>query len=111
MEARAIMKSVRVVPRKTRLVADLIRGKKIGEANAILKATPNIATEPLAKVLKSAVANAEHNYKMDVAKLYIKEIFVNEGATLKRMQPRAKGSGARILKRSSHITVVVAELN
>ena len=70
-----------------------------------------IATEPLTKLVKSAVANADNNFQMDVEKLYIKEIYVNEGPTLKRMRPRAKGSGNRILKRTSHITCVVAEKN
>ncbi|HHU81028.1 MAG: 50S ribosomal protein L22 [Bacilli bacterium] len=111
MEAKAIIRTARVAPRKARLVVDLIRGKKIGEALAILKMTPNIATEPLTKLVKSAVANADNNFQMDVEKLYIKEIYVNEGPTLKRMRPRAKGSGNRILKRTSHITCVVAEKN
>jgi large subunit ribosomal protein L22 len=110
MEAKAIAKTVRVAPRKARLVVDFIRGKKVGEAFAILKHTPNHATEAIEKVLKSAVANAEHNLKLDVNKLFVKETFANAGATLKRFRPRAKGSGAPIMKRTSHITVVVAEL-
>jgi large subunit ribosomal protein L22 len=110
MEAKAIAKTVRVAPRKVRLVVDLIRGKSVVEAHAILKHTPNHATEAVEKVLKSAVANAEHNLKLDVNKLYVKETFANGGATLKRFRPRAKGSGAPIMKRTSHITVVVAEL-
>lgn len=110
-EAKAIAKSVRVSPRKARLVVDLIRGKKVGEAVGILHGTKSTATEVILKVLNSAVANADHNYGMDVKELVVKQIFVNEGATLKRMRPRAKGSGNRILKRTSHITVVVADNN
>ena len=108
-EAKAIAKSVRVSPRKARLVVDLIRGKKVGEAVGILHGTKSTATEAILKVLNSAVANADHNYGMDVKELVVKQIFVNEGATLKRMRPRAKGSGNRILKRTSHITVVVSD--
>lgn len=110
-EAKAMAKSVRMSPRKARLVVDLIRGKKAGEAVAILNNTKSTVTEDILKVLNSALANADHNYGMDVNALYVKEIYVNEGATLKRMRARAKGSGNRILKRTSHITVVVAEKN
>jgi len=111
MEARAIAKTVRIAPRKARLVADLIRGKKVGEAYAILKNTDKKASEIIEKVLMSAVANADHNLNLDVDTLFVKEAFVNEGATLKRFRPRAKGSASRINKRTSHITVVVAEAN
>ena len=111
MEAKAMAKSLRLSPRKARLVVDLIRGKKVGQAVAILNNTKSTATESILKVLNSAIANADHNYNMDVNALYVKEVFVNEGATLKRMRARAKGSGNRILKRTSHITVVVAEKN
>lgn len=110
-EARAVAKSIRISPRKARLVVDLIRGKKVGEAVGILHGTKSTTTESILKVLNSAVANADHNYSMDVNSLYVKEIYINEGATLKRMRARAKGSGNRILKRTSHITVVVAEKN
>lgn len=110
-EAKAMAKSLRVSPRKGRLVIDLIRGKKVGEAVGILNGTKSTVTEDVLKVLNSAVANADHNYGMDVNALYVKEIYINEGATLKRMRARAKGSGNRILKRTSHITVVVAEKN
>lgn len=110
-EAKAIAKSIRVSPRKARLVVDLIRGKKVGEAVGILHGTKSTATESILKVLHSAVANADHNYGMDVNQLVVKEIYVNEGATLKRMRARAKGSGNRILKRTSHITVVVVDNN
>jgi len=111
MEAKAIAKMVRITPRKARLVADLIRGKKVGEAYAILKNTDKKASEIIEKVLMSAVANADHNLNLDVDTLYVKEAFVNEGATLKRFRARAKGSASRINKRTSHITVVVAEAN
>ena len=110
-EVRAIAKSVRMSPRKARLVVDLIRGKKVGEAVGILVNTKSTTTETILKVLNSAVANAEHNYGLEVNALYVKEVYVNEGATLKRMRARAKGSGNRILKRTSHVTVVVAEKN
>ena len=111
MEARAIAKTVRIAPRKARLVADLIRGKKVGEAYAILKNTDKKASEIIEKVLMSAVANADHNLNLDVNTLFVKEAFINEGTTLKRFRPRAKGSASRINKRTSHITVVVAEAN
>ena len=109
MEAKAIAKTVRIAPRKARLVADLIRGKKVGEAYAILKNTDKKASEIIEKVLRSAIANAEHNLNLDVDTLIVKEAFVNEGTTLKRFRPRAKGSASSIMKRTSHITVVVAE--
>jgi len=111
MEAKAIAKTVRIAPRKARLVADLIRGKKVGEAYAILKNTDKRASEIIEKVLMSAVANADHNLNLDVDTLFVKEAFVNEGTTLKRFRARAKGSASRINKRTSHITVVVAEAN
>lgn len=107
-EAKAIAKSISMSPRKARLVVDLIRGKKVGEAKAILLNTKSTVKEPILKTLTSAVANADVA-GLDVATLYVKEIFVNPGAILKRMRPRAKGSGDRILKRTSHLTVVVAE--
>jgi len=109
MEAKAIAKTVRIAPRKARLVADLIRGKKVGEAYAILKNTDKKSSDIIEKVLMSAVANADHNLNLDVNTLFVKEAFVNEGTTLKRFRPRAKGSASSIMKRTSHITVVVAE--
>ena len=109
MEARAIAKHIRISPRKVNVVIDLIRGKKVGEALAILKHTPKAASEILEKVLKSAVANAENNHNMDVDNLYISEAYANQGPTLKRFRPRAQGRGVRILKRTSHITLVVKE--
>jgi len=108
-QARAILRYVRIAPRKVRLVADLIRGKDVAEAIAILRHTPRAASPVLEKLLNSAVANAEHNYQMDVNRLYISEIYANEGPRLKRYQPRARGSAFPILKRTSHITLVVSE--
>ncbi len=109
MESKAHVNTVRIAPRKVRLVVDLIRGKNVGEAFAILRNTARGASPVVEKVLKSAVANADHNYSMNMEKLYVKEIFVNEGKTLKRMQPHSQGRGFAILKRTSHITVTVAE--
>jgi len=109
MESRAQAKMVRISSRKVKLVIDLIRGKDVGEAFAILRLTPRAASPIVEKVLKSAVANAEHNYNMDVEKLYVKEVFVGEGPTLKRFRPRAQGRATQILKRTSHTTIVVAE--
>ncbi len=109
MEVKATAKTVRIAPRKVRLVLDLIRGKDAQQALAILKFTPNHAAEAVSKVVKSAMANASHNHSMDENKLYIKACYANEGITMKRYMPRAKGSAAQILKRTSHITVVVDE--
>lgn len=108
-EVRAVAKSLRISPRKTRLVVDLIRGKQVGLAVSILKNCESTVKEDVLKVLNSAVANADHNLGLDVDQLYVKEIYVNPGATLKRFRARAKGSGNRILKRTSHITVVVSD--
>ncbi|TQR18929.1 50S ribosomal protein L22 [Psychrobacillus vulpis] len=108
-QAKAIAKTVRIAPRKVRLVVDLIRGKQIGEAIAILQLTPKAASPVVEKVLKSAVANAEHNYDLDVNNLVVSEVFVDEGPTLKRFRPRAMGRASAINKRTSHITVVVSE--
>ncbi|MFC5713797.1 50S ribosomal protein L22 [Thalassorhabdus alkalitolerans] len=109
MQAKAVAKQVRIAPRKARLVADLVRGKNIGEALAILNHTPKAASPIIEKVLNSAVANAEHNYEMEPENLYISEAFVDEGVTLKRFRPRAMGRATRINKRTSHITIVVSE--
>ena len=109
MEAKAQSKMVRISSRKVKLVIDLIRGKAVGEAIAILKLTPKAASPVVEKLVMSAVANAEHNYNMDVESLFVKEIYVGEGPTLKRFRPRAQGRATQILKRTSHITVVVAE--
>lgn len=107
--AKAIAKQVRIAPRKARLVVDLIRGKEVGEAIAILKHTQRGASPIVEKVLHSAIANAEHNYEMDQDSLVVSEVFVDEGITLKRFRPRAQGSASKINKRTSHITVVVSE--
>ena len=109
MEARAQSKMVRISSRKVKLVIDLVRGKNVGEAISILKLTPKAASPVVEKLVMSAVANADHNYKMDVEKLFVKEIYVGEGPTLKRFRPRAQGRATQILKRTSHITAVVAE--
>ena len=109
MEAKAIVKYVRISSRKVNVVMDLIRGKKIGEAFAVLRHTPKAASEVLEKLLKSAVANAENNNGMNVDKLYISEAYATQGPTLKRFMARAQGRGVRILKRTSHITLVVKE--
>ena len=109
MEAKATAKFVRVSPRKVAIVLDLIRGKDVRYAEAVLKHTPKAACEPLLKLLKSAVANAENNHDMDVASLYVAECYVNQGPTLKRIRPRAQGRAFRIDKKTSHITLVLKE--
>ncbi|EPE62423.1 ribosomal protein L22 [Exiguobacterium sp. S17] len=100
---------VRLAPRKARLVVDLIRGKQVGEALSVLAHTNKAASPIVEKVLKSAIANAEHNYDMNIENLVVSEIFVNEGPTLKRFRPRAMGRASRINKRTSHIHIVVTE--
>ena len=109
MEAKAYLKYARISPRKVKIVLDLIRGKDAGVAMGILKNTPKSASEYLIKLLNSAIANAENNFHMDVTRLYVSECFVCPGPTLKRIMPRAKGSADRILKRTSHVTLVVKE--
>ena len=109
MEAKAIAKTVRIAPRKARLVADLVRGKSVVEAIVILANTNKAASPLIEKVIKSAAANAINNHMMDEETLYVKEIMINEGPTLKRFRPRAKGSASPILKRTSHINVVIGE--
>ncbi|MDY5251442.1 MAG: 50S ribosomal protein L22 [Erysipelotrichaceae bacterium] len=109
MEVKAVAKTVRISPRKVRLVLDLVRGKDAQEALAILKFTPNHAAAEVSKVVKSAVANAKNNHQLDENKLYIKACYADEGVTMKRWMPRAKGNASQILKRTSHITVVVEE--
>ncbi|MBA1434194.1 50S ribosomal protein L22 [Bombilactobacillus bombi] len=107
--ASATARTVRIAPRKARLALELIKGKSAAEAMAILQFTPRAASPIIAKVLKSAIANAEHNYDLDSQSLVVSEAYVNEGPTLKRFRPRAKGSASPINKRTSHITVVVSE--
>ncbi|KWX86514.1 50S ribosomal protein L22 [Paenibacillus riograndensis] len=109
MEAKAHARSVRISARKAKLVVDLIRCKKVGEAIAILRHTPKSASPVVEKLLNSAIANAEHNYSMDVNSLFVSEVFVNQGPTMKRFRPRAMGRASRINKRTSHITLVVSE--
>ena len=109
MEAKAYLRYARISPRKVKIVLDLIRGKDAGVAMGILKTTPRSASEYLIKLLKSAIANTENNFNMNVSKLYVSECFVCPGPTLKRVMPRAKGSADRILKRTSHVTIVVKE--
>ena len=109
MEVKATAKTIRISARKVRLVLDLVRGKDCNEALGILKLTPNHAADAIAKVVKSAMANATHNNQLDESKLYIKECYANEGVTIKRWMPRARGSASPIMKRTSHITVVVDE--
>lgn len=108
MEAKATAKYVRVTPRKARLVIDQVRGKDIVAAREILRFSERAIAEVVEKVLNSAVANAENNHHMRSANLVVKAAYVDEGPTLKRIRPRAKGSASRIRKRTSHITVIVA---
>ena len=109
MEAKAHLKYARISPRKVKIVLDLIRGKDVGVAMAILQNTHKSASEYLIKLLGSAIANAENNFNMDASNLYVSECFVCPGPTLKRIMARAKGSADRILKRTSHVTIVVKE--
>ena len=109
MEAKAVAKYIRMSPQKVRLVVDLVRGKKVQEAKNILLYTRKYAAGIVAKVLKSAVANAAQNPNIDENTLYVKEIFVDQGPSLKRWRARAQGRAAGIKKRTSHVTVVVDE--
>ena len=107
--ASATLKYARISSRKVKIVADLIRGKDVDEALAIVKFTPKAASEIVEKLLKSAIANAENNHGMKSNKLYVAEIYANQGPTLRRIRPAAKGSAVRIRKRTSHITIVLKE--
>ncbi len=109
MEARAIAKHIRISSRKVNIVIDLIRGKKVGEAFAILKHTPKAASVLLEKLLKSAVANAENNYEMNADNCISQKFMPLRGPTLKRFRAASHGRGVRILKRTSHITLAVKE--
>ena len=111
MEAKAHLKFARISPRKVGIVCDLIRGKDVKTAEAILMNTPKAASELLIKLLGSAVANAENNFVMDPEKLYVSATYANGGPILKRGMPRAQGRMYRINKRTSHITICVAERN
>ena len=109
MEAKAYLRNVRIAPRKVQIVLDLIRGKDAATAMAILKHTPKAACEYLEKLLKSAMANADHNFSMDVNSLYVAECFVCPGPIMKRIRPRAQGRAYHVFKRTSHITLVLKE--
>ena len=109
MESRATVKFIRISPRKVQIVLDLIRNQPVEKAMAILKHTPKAACEPLEKLLKSAMANAENNHNMDVSKLYVAECFACPGPILKRIRPKDHGRAHRILKRTSHMTIVLKE--
>ena len=109
MEAKANAKFVRISPRKVNVVLDLVRGKDVKYAEAVLKHTPKAACEPLLKLLNSAMANAENNHDMDVSKLYIAQCNATAGPILKRIRPRAQGRAFRINKRTSHISLVLKE--
>lgn len=109
MEAKAIAKYVRMSPRKARLVANLIKGKDIHEAEAILRYTPNKASGVIKKVMLSATANAENNLGLDKANLVVKDAVIDQGPSIKRIKPRAQGRADRMVHRTSHVTVVVAE--
>ena len=108
-EAVATLKNARISARKVKIVADLIRGKNVDEALAIVKFTPKASSEVIEKLLKSAIANAENNHGMKHEKLYVAEIYANQGPTMKRIRPAAKGSAVRIRKRTSHITIKLRE--
>ncbi len=108
-QAKAFLRFARISPRKVSVVLDLIRGQELEKALAILQYTPKAASPLLSKLVKSAAANAENNHNMDKNTLYVAECFVTPGPTLKRIMPRAQGRAFRILKRTSHITVVLKE--
>jgi large subunit ribosomal protein L22 len=110
IEAKAILRYARISARKVKIVADLIRGKNVDSALSIIKFTPKASSEILEKLLKSAIANAENNHAMTRGNLIVSEIYANQGPTLKRIRPAAKGSAVRIRKRTSHITIVVKEI-
>lgn len=109
MEARAQARYVRVTPMKARRVIDLIRGMQAGDAQDVLRFAPQAASEPVGKVLASAIANATNNHGMDARDLVVSEAFVDEGPTLKRIRPRAQGRAFRVGKRTSHITVILSD--
>lgn len=110
LEATATLRFARISARKVKIVADLIRGKKVDEALAIVKFTPKASSEIIEKLLKSAIANAENNHGMNRGNLIVSEIYANQGPTMKRIRPAAKGSASRIRKRTSHITIKLREV-
>ena len=109
METKSTQKHIRISPRKVKIVLDLIRGKDVGVAVGILRTTPKAASEHVLKLLTKVAADAENNFSMDPEKLYVSECFVCPGMTMKRIMPKGKGSADRIMKRTSHITIGVAE--
>lgn len=110
MEARAVLRYARISPRKMKIVLDLIRNKPANVAMGIIKNTPKAASEYLETLLASAIANAENNHNMDKNKLYVAECYATQGPTLKRIRPRAQGRAFRIAKKTSHVTLVLKEL-
>ena len=106
---RAVAKYIRISSSKVKIVIDLIRGKSVAEAKAILMNTPKAASEPVLKLLNSAVANAENNLEMVKDNLYVAEVYADQGPTLRRYRPRAQGRATRIRKRTSHITIILDE--
>jgi len=110
MEARAVLRNARISPRKMKIVIDLIRNKPVNVAKGILNNTPKAASEYLIKLLDSAVANAENNHNLDKKKLYVAEVYATQGPTLKRIRPRAQGRAFRIMKKTSHVTLVLKEM-
>jgi large subunit ribosomal protein L22 len=109
MEARAELKFIRITPRKVKIVLDLIRNKRCDEAMAILKHTPKSASEPLQKLLKSAMANAENNHNMDASECYVATCYCAPGVIMKRIRPKDHGRAHRIFKRTSHVTLILRE--
>ena len=109
MEAKATLRYARISPRKVKIVCDLIRGKSVAQATAILMNTPKAASELMLKLLRSAASNAENNHSMDPEKLYVSATYANPGPIIKRMMPRAQGRAYRINKRTSHVTIAVSE--
>ena len=109
MEVRAVSKNTGVTARKVRLMVNMVRGKKVDEALTMLRFTPSPTAKLVAKTIKSAAANAENAYQMNTANLKIIEIFADEARTLKRFRPRSRGRVSPVLKRSSHITVIVTD--
>ena len=109
VEAKATLRFARISSRKVKIVADLIRGKKVDEALAIVKFTPKASSKTIEKLLLSAIANAENNHGMNRGNLIVSEIYANQGPTLKRIRPAAKGSAVRIRKRTSHVTIKLTE--
>ncbi len=110
MEAKAYLRHVRISPRKVQIVLDLVRNKPAKLALAILENTPKSASKPVAKLIRSAMANAQNNFNMDESQLYVAQCFVSPGPIMKRIRPRAQGRAFRILKRTSHVTMVLREM-